>query len=565
MIYNNGKKIEKKDRNHNKFSLIYKVICFLLIGIMLFQGSQQLFKPKWFPYDDSYDAGKMRGYLNEKKDSIDILICGASHASRGIYPMELYEKFGFKSYNLSTSGQPIEATYYLLKEAFLTQNPQVVIFDVSSLYFGNSAEYSWRYVIDDMPLGKTKIDFAKEYCEINKEETIQELILPLMRYHTRWKELQKQDFNYMFYDSQHHFGKGCKVSSLNNRGITADMANLVAEELLLDNEKNKYTYNEGVWGEEHIAEVLYNVEIPQYNINWMLKIKDLCDKNNTLLLAVKIPVTQYPQMYWSAWNMAKYHKVQSFCNDNNIIYYDLLYDTDVDINWDTDSRDSGMHLNLYGAQKISINIGKYLEECFNISGEYDNYWDQDLLLYQKVRKVALLELEQNFITYIEKLRDEFQDTMIFIAASDDMSQGLNEMDFNVLQSLGLQTDFSGAIRNSYMAVIDNGQVIYEALSNRPLVYEGVRGRNEIKYRLYSAGWWTNANASIIINNREYAVNSRGINIVVYDKKRELVLDSVCFDTSVDFHASVRNNVMINDFEEAFEQYIMDVEDKMVTF
>ena len=122
MIYNNGKKIEKKERNHNKFILIYKVICFLLIGIILFQGSQRLFKPKWFPYDDSYDAGKMRGYLNEKKDSIDILICGASHASRGIYPMELYEKYGFKSYNLSTSGQPIEATYYLLKEAFLTQN-----------------------------------------------------------------------------------------------------------------------------------------------------------------------------------------------------------------------------------------------------------------------------------------------------------------------------------------------------------------------------------------------------------------------------------------------------------
>ena len=60
---------------------------------------------------------------------------------------------------------------------------------------------------------------------------------------------------------------------------------------------------------------------------------------------------------------------------------------------------------------------------------------------------------------------------------------------------------------------------------------------------------------------EYAVNTRGMNIVVYDDSRDLVLDSVAFDTWEEVHTPTRNNGRINGFAEAFEQYIMEVEDK----
>ena len=36
--------------------------------------------------------------------------------------------------------------------------------------------------------------------------------------------------------------------------------------------------------------------------------------------------------------------------------------------------------------------------------------------------------------------------------------------------------------------------------------------------------------SILINGKEYAVNSRGLNIVVYDNINKCVVDSICFDT-----------------------------------
>ena len=52
-----------------------------------------------------------------------------------------------------------------------------------------------------------------------------------------------------------------------------------------------------------------------------------------------------------------------------------------------------------------------------------------------------------------------------------------------------------------------------------------------------------------------------MNIVVYDDSRDLVLDSVAFDTWEEVHTPTRNNGRINGFAEAFEQYIMEVEDK----
>lgn len=39
-------------------------------------------------------------------------------------------------------------------------------------------------------------------------------------------------------------------------------------------------------------------------------------------------------------------------------------------------------------------------------------------------------------------------------------------------------------------------------------------------------------ASIVVNGEGSSVNHRGINIVVYDKTKQCVCDSVCFDTHV---------------------------------
>lgn len=541
--------------------IFIRVLCFIILFAIIFGVLQCIFVPKRFPYSNYYEYGKLKYFNNESKNSIDILICGTSHAGRGILPMELYESYGLKSYNLATSSQGLDITYYLLKEALKTQTPKLLVMDVSSLYLGHQEPITWKLMTDEMPFSMNKISAVQEYlrCYPDTKETVNDVIFPLLGYHTRWKDLSNRDFE-SFKSNKHYFGKGGNLISFIVGGVSIDEMNTASEELLQNTEKIMYEYNNGVFNEWNEKNIIYSTNILQENIDWLIKIKKLCDENNINFVAIKVPSVVLPQSYNSAWTKAKYQEVYNLCTKYGIDYYDLLYDVDLGLDVSTDSQDGGRHLNLRGALKVSAAIGNYIMEHYEISGVHNVQWDRDLDSYQKVRKVALLELEQDFDTYINMLVKECQDKMIFVVASDDMFQGLNNADIDALRKLGLQMGFTNAKRESYIAVINNGAVTYEALSNRVLRY-GETFNGGMRYDLYSSGWWTNPGCSIVINGTGYAVGSRGMNIVVYDDERDLVWDSVCFDTSVEYHIPIRINGMINGFEEALERYIMDVEDK----
>ena len=53
-----------------------------------------------------------------------------------------------------------------------------------------------RMSIDGIPLSMTKINLAK--ASMLPEEDLITYIFPLLRYHSRWNELTKEDFEYWF-------------------------------------------------------------------------------------------------------------------------------------------------------------------------------------------------------------------------------------------------------------------------------------------------------------------------------------------------------------------------------
>lgn len=541
-----------------------KVIVFFMIGILIFGVVQYIFIPKRFPYIKSYDAGKLKAYYAEENNSIDVLICSTSHASKGILPMELYEKYGIKSYNLSTSIQPIEATYYVLSEALKTQSPKVFVFDVSNLFMSSSEKNYWQYVLDEMHFGKNKLAFAREYKRSagNCDETMEELLIPMLRYHTRWKELNKQDFIEIFMDKQ-YFGKGGQINSIiAGADVSVEQMNLIESELLKNTEKSKYLYDGEEIREEHEEGAFYSVDIPEKNIEWLKKIKALCDENDIQFLAIKVPTIYWPQSYRSAWTTEKCVIVRSLCEEQGISYYDMLYDTDLAIDWSHDTTDNGQHVNLYGAQKVSDKLGMYLREHYELSQEREVQWDEELSSYQEVREIALLQLEGELASYLHMLKEKHSDKTIFICVSGDMTTVLQAEEVSALRALGLQADFSDAFQKSYIAMIVSGKVKYEALSDRQLSYRGMCDKSEKSYDLFSSGWWTNPEASIKIANEELASKDReGINIVVYDDEKALTIDSVCFDISTEMFTAVRNNSKIAGFEVAVERYITEAKNR----
>lgn len=545
-------------------SIVFKTISFLIIGIFLFAMIQNILMPKRAPYTKAYDAGKLAGFYNEEEHTIDVLICSTSHISKSILPMELYEDYGITSYNLSTSTQPIEATYYILAEALKTQSPEVFIIDVSNLYFSSVEAKYWWFVLDEMRLGENKTALLQEYKRSANggNESKGELLFPLLRYHERWKELRMNDFMGCLRGDIHDYSKGGQVNSaVSAADVTVGEMNLAADQLLESTQKIEYVYDAAGVNEKIEDHALYHSDIPEKNIEWLRRMKALCDENNIQLLAVKVPTVFMPQLYNSSWIEEKYHQVRTLCNEEGITYYDLLYDTDAGIDWETDTSDEGLHLNLHGAQKLSDNLGRYLIERCGLSPKRSEQWNRDLESYQKVRKVALLELERDFTSYLDMLANEFKDKTIIMSMANDGAVELNEADIWTLRALGLQADFSETDKNSYIAVIEGGSVKYEALSNRPLNYKGVCGESNTAYEVYSSGWLTGADTSIKLAGEEQVNNHKGLNIVVYDTQRELVLDSVNFDTSSEDHKARRSNSKTNGLEEQFEKYIIEEEYK----
>ena len=54
-----------------------------------------------------------------------------------------------------------------------------------------------------------------------------------------------------------------------------------------------------------------------------------------------------------------------------------------------------------------------------------------------------------------------------------------------------------------------------------------------------AGYFAGSKASILINNTEYSLDSRGLNIVVFDKYLNKVIDSVAINTYLPEHKIIR--------------------------
>lgn len=132
---------------------------------------------------------------------------------------------------------------------------------------------------------------------------------------------------------------------------------------------------------------------------------------------------------------------------------------------------------------------------------------------------------QLMINYLNALQNN--NYLIVFAARDEASYAITKEIEAALNRLGLRKSLEGKFRCSYIAAIDEQDVIVERLSSNALIYDETI--DDIAIHIESAGGDTGNYSSIKIKDEEYSVNARGLNIVVYDKSTDEVVSSVCFD------------------------------------
>ena len=82
-------------------------------------------------------SGRSRVFASvsaEKKNTIDVLVAGDSESYTSVSPMDLWDQTGIAAYDCGQPGQKIQETYYMLKTAFKTQSPKLVLFETNTIF-----------------------------------------------------------------------------------------------------------------------------------------------------------------------------------------------------------------------------------------------------------------------------------------------------------------------------------------------------------------------------------------------------------------------------------------------
>lgn len=340
-----------------KNKIIYLLLFLLSISILYMV--QLVFMPKYI--NDIQEGNLVEEYYLEETNH-DVLFIGDCEVFSNISPITLWENYGITSYIRGSAQQLIWHSYYLLEDALRYEKPKLVVYNVLAMKYNEPQKEAYnRLTLDGMKLSGTKLNAIK--ASMMEDETLLSYLFPLLRYHSRWSELSKDDFKYAFNkDIVSHNGYLMRVDTL-------PVGYLPRERRLAD-----YEFGENSYG-------------------YLDKITKLCKDNDIELILMKSP-SVYP--YWhDEWDQ----QITNFAEENNLEYINFLDHVDImDIDYQEDTFDGGLHLNLSGAEKFTNYFGGILDSKYDLLDHRSNkdlkgIWDEKVNAYYEMKKSQEKELE----------------------------------------------------------------------------------------------------------------------------------------------------------------------------
>lgn len=306
--------------------------------------------------------GKLiEGLYNHSGNIYNVVLMGGSHMNGGIDPNVLWHHYGITSFNYATGGQPMDVTYYVLKEVLKNHKNPVIVVD--AYYLAQEAEYGQKgYVSNVLDNMKFSINKLEAIWNCTPPEDRLSYLFPFLKYRYRWSELTKKDFYYN--SSEEYYAKGFKAGT-----------NKYGKDSLTVNQTSKT--------------VSGTVSVPPKSLTYLNKIIDLCKKNNLKLILVNTPCDYTPSAGWVKEQAKLFNKIREIAKNNNIpfINYNDKMD-EISFDFKNDMNNSG-HLNIWGSDKVTQNFGKYLKDNYNLEDHRNdksyNQWNIDYKYSQAAR------------------------------------------------------------------------------------------------------------------------------------------------------------------------------------
>ena len=348
-----------KTKESRSITKIITALVLLALSFGIFWFVQRLFMPK-------YQKGVIEGSFTEEyyKEKVphDVIIFGDCDAYESYSPVKMYQEYGISAYIRGSGEQYINQTYYLLKDVLRTETPKVVVLSIHNMQHDVPRKEAYnRMTLDGMRWSKDKVDAINS--SMTKGETFASYVFPILRYHYRWNELNKNDF-------KHVFSKD-KVSH-NGYYMRCD----VDPQGILPKPMPRISY-----------------KFDDYSMYYLDQIRLLCEEKGIQLLLVRAPI-EYG--WFKQWDK----NVEEYAAKYGLTYINFNdYRKDMDIDMTKDTYDKGQHLNIYGAEKLSVFFGKYLMDNYALTDyrtvpEVSKEYEKDIAFYNWMREDQLAEIEK---------------------------------------------------------------------------------------------------------------------------------------------------------------------------
>ena len=345
-----------------------KIFLFLLglvLGVQLVAFLQILLMPKYM--DESRDGALIGEYYREEKNH-DVIFVGDCEVYENFSPAALWEEYGISAYIRGSAQQTVWQSYYLMEETFRYETPKVMVFNVLSMKYDSpdrTGNPTRREAYNRMTLDGMRWSGSKWKCiqasmteEERQWQSMWTYLFPILRYHDRWSKLTGDDFRYLFH-----------------RDRIGDSGYLMQVGV------------EPVAG-EHVEPPLVNPEFGENSWYYLDKMEELCRDHGTELVLIKAP-SLYP-VWWEEWDK----QIQAYAEEKGLRYYNFLdQQEEIGLDWEKDTYDTGLHLNVWGAEKLSRYFGKCLREDCGLEDrrqdmELARCWNRRIADYNQ-RKQAL--------------------------------------------------------------------------------------------------------------------------------------------------------------------------------
>ena len=354
-----------------------KLAGFLLLFLVIV-GSldflQRLFMPKFM--GDIVEGALIAEYYKETTDH-DVVFIGDCEVYENFSPITLWEDYGITSYIRGSAQQLIWQSYYLLEETLKYETPEVVVFNVLAMKYDEPQKEAYnRMTLDGMRWSSSKVGSIR--ASMMEDEEFLDYVFPILRYHSRWKELSADDFKYLYHrDPVSHSGYYMRVD--------VKPAQTFPKPKKLGN----YQFGENAYA-------------------YLDKMRELCEENGVELVLIKAP-SLYPAWY-DEWE----EQMEAYAAEHGLSYYNFMEVTEeAGIDFTTDTYDGGLHLNLSGAEKLARYFGGILKEEFDLPDhrgeeELQAVWEEKCDAYYAMK--ARQEAELSEYGYLKMYNSDEEDS-----------------------------------------------------------------------------------------------------------------------------------------------------------